>query len=112
MPADAVPSDDAIPDDAIVVADNQGAHRFELRVNGELAAFTTYRLEPNLERPERIVLVHTETLGGFTGRGLAGRLVRAELDTARSRGLRVVPRCPFVARYVGEHPEYQDLVTA
>ena len=91
-----------IPDDAIVVADNQGAHRYELRVNGELAAFTDYRLEPNAETPERpasprrIVLVHTETLDGFAGHGLASRLVRAELDTARSRGLRVVPRCPFV----------------
>jgi uncharacterized protein len=29
---------------------------------------------------------------------------------ARSRGLKVVPRCSFVAGYLRRHPEYQDLV--
>jgi predicted GNAT family acetyltransferase len=96
---------DQIPDDAITVVDNPAASRYELHVRDELAAFTNYRLAP-----DRIVFTHTETLDGFSGHGLATHLARAVLDAARARGLRVVARCPFVAEYVAEHPEYQDLV--
>ena len=32
------------------------------------------------------------------------------LDDVRSRGLRVVPICPFVRTYLQHHPEYEDLV--
>ena len=100
------PEPDAeIPDDAITVVDDPSASRYELHVSGELAAFTNYRLAPN-----RIVFTHTETLDGFAGHGLATRLARGVLDAARARGLQVVPQCPFVAQYVDEHPEYQDLV--
>jgi predicted GNAT family acetyltransferase len=56
------------------------------------------------------VFTHTETLDAFKGIGVATRLARAVLDAARARGLRVVARCPFVANYIDEHPEYQDLV--
>jgi predicted GNAT family acetyltransferase len=44
------------------------------------------------------------------GRGLGSELVRHGLDWARQKGLRVIPSCPFVARYIERHPEYQDLV--
>jgi len=94
-----------IPDDAITIVDNPAASRYELHVRGELAGFTNYRLAPG-----RIVFTHTETLDKFAGHGLATHLARAVLDAARARGLRVVARCPFVAAYVAEHPEYQDLV--
>ena len=36
--------------------------------------------------------------------------VPVPLDEARSRGLRVVPTCPYVASYIRKHPEYADLV--
>ena len=94
-------------DAEISVTDNPARHRYELHVGAELAAFTTYRLEP-----DRIVFIHTETLDAFAGHGLGSRLVRAELDDVRARGLHVVPKCPFVARYITEHPEYQDLVAS
>jgi predicted GNAT family acetyltransferase len=97
--------DDEITDATITIVDNPAATRYELHVAGELAAFTTYKLSPG-----RIVFIHTETFDGFAGHGLATRLIRAELDEARARGLRVVPRCPFVAKFIAEHPEYQDLV--
>jgi predicted GNAT family acetyltransferase len=28
----------------------------------------------------------------------------------RGKGLVVVPLCPFIARYIQQHPEYHDLV--
>lgn len=44
------------------------------------------------------------------GQGLAGRITAHALDWAREQGYTVVPSCPFVADYVRDHPEYQDLI--
>ena len=94
---------DAEPE--ITIVDNPAASRYELRVDGVLAALTNYRLGPS-----RIVFTHTETEDGYTHHGLAARLAQAVLDDARARGLEVVAKCPYVAAYVAEHPEYQDLL--
>src|SRR4051812_21649339 len=93
-------------DPVISVTDNPEKQRYEISVDGELAGFTTYRLHP-----DRIVFRHTETFDQFAGHGLASHLAQAVLDDARERRLQVVAICPFVARYIAEHPEYQELLT-
>jgi predicted GNAT family acetyltransferase len=37
-------------------------------------------------------------------------LAKTALDDARSRNLRVVPQCQFIAGYIARHSEYLDLV--
>ena len=44
------------------------------------------------------------------GRGCGSRLAAAALEDARREGLDVVPLCPFIARYIERHPEYEQLV--
>jgi hypothetical protein len=61
------------------------------------------------ERPNAVLLVHTETDEAVQGRGLAARLVSATLDDLRAKGKRVVVRCPYVREFIDEHPEYTDL---
>ena len=85
--------------------DNEGERRFELRAGGELLGFIGYRLHP-----DAITLVHTEVFPAHSGQGHAATLARAALDEVRSRGLKVVPSCPYVRSYIGKHPEYADLV--
>ena len=97
----------AAPDAVVRVADNPGLDRYEISVDGALAGFTTYRLRPD----NRIIAVHSEVFPEFEHRGLASELAREMLDDIRARGLRVVPRCPFVVRYIRDHPEYADLVS-
>ena len=81
--------------------------RFEIHVDGRLAGFAQYRMK----NPGLIVFTHTEIDDAFGGRGLGSTLIRAALDTARTRGLAVRPDCPFVRAYVGKHSdEYLDLV--
>lgn len=89
----------------VQVVDVPDRSRFELRVAGERVGRADYRTEPG-----RLVLVHTEVSDAYGGRGLGGRLAREALDTARDRGLRVTPLCPYVARYIRRHREYVDLV--
>jgi predicted GNAT family acetyltransferase len=55
-------------------------------------------------------MTHTIVPEGARGGGVASRLVRYALDDARSRGLKVVPQCRYVARFVEAHPEYAHLV--
>ncbi len=89
----------------IEVRDNPAQHRFDLLVDGEAAGLAAYKV-----REGAIIVIHSEVGPAFRGRGLAGELARRTLDQIRERGLHVVPLCPFFAHYVGEHPEYADIV--
>jgi hypothetical protein len=86
------------------IRDNTAQHRFELEVEGGMALMY-YRLEPDV-----ITLMHTEVPPALGGQGIGSALVRGVLDLVRARGLSVVPKCPFVAAYMGRHPEYNDLI--
>jgi predicted GNAT family acetyltransferase len=87
------------------VVDVPTRSRFEILVDGKPAGMAVYRL-----RPRSIVFLHTEIGDEYEGKGLGGVLVRAALDSARARGLQVVPACPFVRGWIERHPDYADLV--
>lgn len=89
------------------VADNPGKSRYEATADGEVAGFIDYRLSQN-----DIAFLHTETEDRFRGKGVGGRLVQASLDSARERGLAVLPSCPFVRSWLEKHPDYAELVPA
>jgi hypothetical protein len=75
------------------------SNRFEVLVSGKLA-FLDYRIDGHTT-----FLLYVEVPPAEQGRGIAGRLSRAALEYARDNGLKVVPRCPFIATYVRRHPE-------
>lgn len=87
------------------VIDNAAEHRFEMAVEGSVA-FVAYRRDR-----DRIVLTHTEVPPALSGKGVGSKLAHDVLEQARGRGLRVVPRCPFIAAYLKRHPEYQDVAS-
>ncbi|MFG1947920.1 GNAT family N-acetyltransferase [Nonomuraea sp. NPDC048826] len=87
------------------VVDNPEKSRFEIFVDGQVAGFADYLLLPT-----KVVFTHTEVLPEHSGKGLAGRLIGHALDLTRDTGLKVVPRCEYVAGYIERNPEYQDLV--
>ncbi len=90
----------------VTVRDDPDRSRYEIQVDGQLAGFTDYRL-----RNGRISFTHTEVGAGFSGRGLARKLVADELADARRRGLAVLPFCPYVRKVIADNPDkYLDLV--
>jgi hypothetical protein len=89
----------------VVVTDVVEKSRFEITVDGALAGFADYKALSG-----RLVILHSEIDDAYQGRGLAGTLTRAALDSIRERGLLVTPRCPYTAAYIRKHPEYVDLV--
>lgn len=92
-------------EERIRVVDNPAELRYELWVDGARVGFIAYRREP-----ASVVLVHTDIDPADEGRGLGSQLVAGALDDIRSRGLGLVPLCPFVAAYLRRHPEQTDLV--
>jgi predicted GNAT family acetyltransferase len=86
------------------VRDNTALSRFELEADG-VTGFMNYRLAGDV-----ISLDHTETPVAARGRGVAARLIEGALQIVRARGLKAVPRCPFVRAYLAKHPQYGDLV--
>ena len=89
----------------VTVSDRPDRNRYEALVGDELAGFVTYSAKPG-----RLVLIHTEVDPDFEGHGVGSLLAAGVLDDIRARGLQVVPLCPFIADYIGRHPEYGDLV--
>jgi len=86
------------------VTHDEAAQRFEARIDGQLA-HCDYRRQGAL-----LVLHHTEVPPRLQGQGIAAKLVAAALDWARAQGLHVRPACSYVARYMREHPQTQDLL--
>lgn len=84
------------------VVDNKAESRFELSVDGAMAV-AEYRIAG-----DSIHFTHTETPYALQGRGVASRLIGAALASAKERGLKIVPRCSFVADYIARHPEFRS----
>jgi predicted GNAT family acetyltransferase len=80
------------------IINNEAANRYELHVNGELAAVAGYTLQAS-----SIALVHTKVEPEFVGTGRAQQLIAEVLADARRRNLAVLPYCPFVAGFIGKN---------
>jgi uncharacterized protein len=89
-----------------VISNNPEQSRYELVEDGAVVGLAEYR-----ELTGRIAFTHTETDPARAGQGLAAELVTFALDDVRSRGLAVLPLCPYVRAFVAKHPDqYLDLV--
>ena len=84
---------------------NADKQRYEIFVDGTLAGITQA-----VEDGEIVTMPHTKVFDEFEGQGLASALVTGALDDIRSRGLKIVAECPYVANFVVKHPEYADLL--
>lgn len=87
-----------------MVNDNAEDHRFELAIEGHLAA-AYYKRSGNV-----ITFEHTEVPSELGGRGVGSSLIRGALDQVRAAGLKVVAQCPFVKAWIGKNPAYADLL--
>jgi len=57
-------------------------------------------------------MTHAEVPSALRGAGVGSALVAGALQLVRARGDKVVPLCPFVARYMQQHPQTGDLLAA
>jgi uncharacterized protein len=78
--------------------------RFTIAVEGRTVGLADY-----VDRGGRRIFPHTEVDPTYRGRGLATILVAEALRATTAEGLRIVPSCSMVARFVEEHAEYADV---
>jgi predicted GNAT family acetyltransferase len=90
------------------VRHNAERSRYELWADAELAGIADY----DTAGTTVMVFPHTEISPAMRGQGLAAVLVRAALDDVRAAGHTVDPQCWYVAQFIDQHPEYQDLLAA
>lgn len=89
---------------APVVRNVDARHRYETLVGEVSAGFTAYR-----DRDGQRVFFHTEIDDAYAGRGLASVLVREALGHVRDSGKRIVPVCPYVAKFLKRHEQFADI---
>lgn len=82
---------------------DRSAQRFEVRVEGAYCMLD-YRPAGGM-----MTITHTLVPPPVAGRGVAGELVRAALEFARGKGLKVRPACSYAAAWMDRHPDYADL---
>ncbi|GAP58491.1 MULTISPECIES: GNAT family N-acetyltransferase [Arthrobacter] len=90
---------------------NVDRERFEVLVDGHVIGKAAYKAYDDGGSPQRI-FYHTVINEEFGGQGLAGRLAEVALNETMSEGLRIVPVCPFIKKFLTKHPEYAANVTA
>ena len=87
------------------VINNKKQFRFEIALpDGEYSTLEYRWLRGSM------VLMHTLVPKTNRLKGVGSTLVKYVLDYARSQNLKILPYCPFVAKYIKDHPEYADLV--
>ena len=80
--------------------------RYTLWQDGEPVGLADYRLTG-----QDLTFTHTEVDPAKRANGLASILIEEALDDVRTRtDLTVVAACPFVADWIDQHAEYQDLL--
>jgi uncharacterized protein len=89
----------------VQVADNPAESRYEARAGDHLAGIAMYRDEDG-----RRVFFHTEVEPEHEGEGIGHALITTALGDMRERGIPVIPLCPFFARFIRHHPEWQDVL--
>lgn len=88
-----------------IVHDRNG-RRFATRVDG-VEAHLDYELAGTT-----MTITHTIVPPEIGGRGIAGQLVAAAFEAARTQGWKVRPQCSYAAAWVRKHPEVADLIAA
>ena len=86
------------------VKDNKELNRFETEIDGH-QAFVEYSVKPGI-----VVLEHTEVDKALGGKGVGSELIEAVLLQIELRGLKVIPECGFIKKYIEKHSEWESIV--
>jgi uncharacterized protein len=84
---------------------NEDRKRFELNVDGH-TAFIEYMIS----KDNVMFLTHTSVPKALEGKGVGSRIVLQTLSYVKENNYKLAPLCPFVAKYLVKHPQWQELL--
>ena len=79
---------------------------FYIDEEGEWIAEMTYFKSGDSE----ITIDHTEVDAKLRGEGIGDDLIAAAVKHARDNGLKIKATCPYAAKVLAKHPEYEDVL--
>jgi predicted GNAT family acetyltransferase len=86
------------------VVNNMSKNRYELEVNGHVAAIY-YRFVDGI-----VVFTHTQVPPEIRDTYAASDLMKGALDQVRADRFRANAQCPFMKDWIDQHPDYADLL--
>ena len=89
---------------AYQLIDNIEAKQYEIHIEDSIAKIEYIKAQNN------IYLTHTEVPTKLEGKGIGSSIVKLTLEDVKSKGLTLIPLCPFVALYIKRNPEWRELV--
>ncbi len=60
--------------------------------------------------PEKFIIEHTEVSPEYDGKGIGKLLVKAGVDFAREKALKIIPLCPYANVVFKRTPDYADVL--
>ena len=87
-----------------VVVNNENDHQFEIKLKDKIA-FIPYQVKKDV-----IGLFHTEVPNEYSGQGFGTKLALYALNYAKDHHLQILVYCPFISKYIKEHPEWKPYV--
>ncbi|WP_396924740.1 GNAT family N-acetyltransferase [Mycolicibacterium sp.] len=79
--------------------------QFTIAVDGKQVGLADF-----VDHDGQRIFHHTEVDSAFEGRGLASIMIGEALAATRDTGLRIVPKCAMVAKYLEKHHDFDDAV--
>ncbi|HKJ42803.1 MAG TPA: GNAT family N-acetyltransferase [Sunxiuqinia sp.] len=86
------------------LVNNELAYRYEVHIDGYLAKIDYQK------NGGQIFLNHTEVPIELEGKGIGSKLVTLVLNDIDQQGLKLIPFCPFVKKYIQKHPEWKRIL--
>ncbi|SDL49873.1 hypothetical protein SAMN05421823_106181 [Catalinimonas alkaloidigena] len=59
---------------------------------------------------QKLIIDHTEVDPSLRGQGVGEALLEQIVAYARTKGVKILPLCPFANAQFKKHPEYQDVL--
>lgn len=84
---------------------NKALGRYEFDLNDAAAAADYEECGPGC-----VAVTHTGAPDRFCGQGIASQLTVTVLEDLKRQGLKAVPLCRFMVRYILRHPEWKQMV--
>lgn len=86
------------------LTDNKEKKQFEM-ITGGYTSRIEYMIMGN-----KIFLTHTEVPTELEGKGIGSKIIQLALEEIEKRNLKLIPLCPFVAKYLSKHPEWNRIL--
>ena len=87
-----------------VVRLNESVNRFEVETDGEIS-YIDYRWYN-----QTLILLYIFVPPAYRGKGISTVLIKYALDYATTKEVKIKVFCPYIAKYIRVHLEYQGLL--